>query len=286
MTAQQSGAAQAKGAQPNQAFSNIGKAAPLSSASKLPTAIAVILIVLLAAAAYVAFMPKGAQVPPQNGLAVNNSTQLPPQGEQNISGNQTPALPEEVPVPANPSPDDQTDGQPVLPVVPGGPSAPADPVVIYEPAPIPEPPVVAVPEPVATPAPEPAVPAPTPEPVAPTPAPEPAVSPTPSANASNSSNQSLTHDDYSSQYRVIFRRYSTGGLAPGAFCIARDLGNFVQLHYKMYYGADCVTEKPDQGAFTGFEAFKADKCEFVPCCIKGPLGEYSKGYDFIECGKE
>lgn len=75
-------------------------------------------------------------------------------------------------------------------------------------------------------------------------------------------------------------------MPPSGYCIENSLGNFVQLHYKMYYGSECATEKPGQGAFVGLEQFKADKCELLPCCINGPLGEYSKKYDFIDCGRE
>lgn len=237
--------------------------------NNLPMILAALVIIALAAAAFIYLGPKGEApaVPAPSGQA-NNSSILP---EANNSS-QPPLNPTPKPTPLPPEqPPAGGEGQPILPSLPEAPATPPNNGAASPPA--------ATPEPI--PAEQPPVPAPEP---APTPAPEPPPAAPPAANASNASNTSANGTDLSVGYAQVFQRSSTRGTPASGFCIEYDLGHFIQLHYKMYYGSSCTSEKPNTGGYAWLDEFKADKCEFVPCCVNGPLGEYSKGYDTIYCG--
>jgi len=106
---------------------------------------------------------------------------------------------------------------------------------------------------------------------------------TPLANATNQSE--IVGEKLESQYKQIFRRYSSGGLPPSQFCTENSFGELVQFHYKTFYGSECVTEKPGADGFAPISSFTSDKCQFVQCCVKGTSSAYSKKYDYLECGR-
>ena len=75
------------------------------------------------------------------------------------------------------------------------------------------------------------------------------------------------------------------GYTASSFCVENELGNFIQLHYDLFYGTGCSLVKPDTGGFANLSTFEADKCETVPCCVKSLPGDLSKKYDEIDCAR-
>ncbi|MFA6489663.1 MAG: hypothetical protein WCT52_03180 [Candidatus Micrarchaeia archaeon] len=258
----------------NPSLTALGKDGMLPTGkSNLPMIAAALVIIALAAAAFIFLSPKAEAPAIPTPAQTNNSSVLP---EANNSSqlplNTTPELQPELPLP----PAGEEEGQPILPSLPAPPAAYPTEEMPVPPATNPEP---VPPAPAANTTPEP-VPEPPPAVVAPPEQPQPA----PNTSSTNTSNQSSSNTDLSVGYAQVYQRGSTRGTPASGFCIEYELGHIIQLHYKMYYGAGCTSEKPNTGGFATIDEFKAEKCEFVPCCVNGPLNEYSKGYDLIYCG--
>lgn len=66
------------------------------------------------------------------------------------------------------------------------------------------------------------------------------------------------------------------------FCTDRNT-EFYRMHYQEYFGGGCNVPKPKDG-FVGFDDYVATGCTMIPCCINGPYNEYSRSYDYFECG--
>jgi len=66
------------------------------------------------------------------------------------------------------------------------------------------------------------------------------------------------------------------------FCGDRDT-EFYRMHWKEYFGSGCNVAKPKEGHVNLTEYF-ATGCAILPCCINGPDNEYSRQYDYFECG--
>lgn len=81
----------------------------------------------------------------------------------------------------------------------------------------------------------------------------------------------------------FIRQFSSSEVySPSVFCANRNNGTFISTHYKEYWGGECVSEKGKEGTINASEF--PSKCERIPCCLDGPLKEYSKRYDYFECG--
>ena len=87
------------------------------------------------------------------------------------------------------------------------------------------------------------------------------------------------------QSQQKFTRYgkflSSTGMPLEDFCNERG-GGFYRAHYKEYWGGECLSEKGKDG-YSNITEFKP-RCDFIQCCFKGLLGEYSISYDYFECG--
>ncbi|MFA6213652.1 MAG: hypothetical protein WC717_00035 [Candidatus Micrarchaeia archaeon] len=66
------------------------------------------------------------------------------------------------------------------------------------------------------------------------------------------------------------------------FCGDRGM-EFYRMHWKDYYGGDCSSEKGIEG-YVNMTGYVATGCTLLPCCINGPYKEYSRLYDYFECG--
>lgn len=66
------------------------------------------------------------------------------------------------------------------------------------------------------------------------------------------------------------------------FCTDRGM-EFFRMHWREYFGADCSMEKPKEG-YVSMDYYLATGCSVLPCCINGPHNEYSRVYDYFECG--
>ena len=76
---------------------------------------------------------------------------------------------------------------------------------------------------------------------------------------------------------------STGPFPPDKFCTTTGNGTFYRAHYKGYYGGECVSGKPGTDGFANLSDV-ISVCSILPCCVSGPLNEYSTKYDWFECG--
>ena len=117
-----------------------------------------------------------------------------------------------------------------------------------------------------------------PDPVSPPPATTPpnanttTVKTTPKANIS-SPNITFT---YSTRYTTYFPEHLVW------FCDDRGT-EFYRMHWTGYFGGDCSAPKPIEG-FVNFSDYAATGCTQIPCCLNGPYNEYSRSYDYFECG--
>jgi hypothetical protein len=66
------------------------------------------------------------------------------------------------------------------------------------------------------------------------------------------------------------------------FCTDRNTA-FYRMHWQEYFGGDCSVPKPKEG-FVDLGNYTATGCTMIPCCINGPSNEYSRSYDYFECG--
>ena len=97
-------------------------------------------------------------------------------------------------------------------------------------------------------------------------------------NATNPANASVpaTAFQYYSKYTTYFPERLVW------FCTDRK-AEFYRMHWQEYYGGDCITQKAKDG-FVNFSDYVATGCTLIPCCISGPYNEYSRLYDYFECG--
>jgi len=71
---------------------------------------------------------------------------------------------------------------------------------------------------------------------------------------------------------------------PDSYCNqVQNGGTFIRAHWQEYWGGDCVTEKLRKEGYVNLSSIKST-CEFLPCCLNGPMKEYSIGYNWFECG--
>jgi len=66
------------------------------------------------------------------------------------------------------------------------------------------------------------------------------------------------------------------------FCTDRKT-EFYRMHWQEYFGGGCNVAKPKEG-FVNLSDYTATGCTVLPCCINGPYNEYSRNYDYFECG--
>lgn len=101
----------------------------------------------------------------------------------------------------------------------------------------------------------------------------------PKANASNAINATnATHFTYSRRFNSYFPEHLDW------FCTDRDM-EFYRMHWQEYFGGGCSVTKPKEGYVT-YDEYVATNCTLLPCCINGPYNEYSRSYDYFECGYE
>ena len=93
------------------------------------------------------------------------------------------------------------------------------------------------------------------------------------ANATNASSQPFA---YSHKYTTYYPEHLVW------FCTDRKT-EFYRMHYQEYFGGGCNVPRPKDG-FVGFDDYIATGCTMIPCCINGPYNEYSRSYDYFECG--
>jgi len=81
-----------------------------------------------------------------------------------------------------------------------------------------------------------------------------------------------------------FSRFtSTGPTVTAKFCATQNNGTLYRVHYKGYYGAECISEKPGDEGFANL-TFIYEKCTFLPCCISSDSKASSQKFDWFECG--
>jgi hypothetical protein len=68
------------------------------------------------------------------------------------------------------------------------------------------------------------------------------------------------------------------------FCTDRNM-EFYRMHWQEYFGGGCSVAKPKEG-YVAYDEYIATNCTILPCCINGPYNEYSRSYDYFECGYE
>ena len=102
----------------------------------------------------------------------------------------------------------------------------------------------------------------------------------PKANATNATNDSSTIKAYSfsRKYTSYFPEHLDW------FCTDRNM-EFYRMHWQEYFGGGCNAEKP-KGGYVGYDEYVATNCTILPCCINGPYNEYSRSYNYFECGYE
>ncbi|MFA6908093.1 MAG: hypothetical protein WC263_04680 [Candidatus Micrarchaeia archaeon] len=66
------------------------------------------------------------------------------------------------------------------------------------------------------------------------------------------------------------------------FCPDRK-SEFYRVHWVEYFGGGCSVPKPKDG-YVDFGNYTATGCTMIPCCVNGPYDEYSRSYDYFECG--
>jgi hypothetical protein len=96
------------------------------------------------------------------------------------------------------------------------------------------------------------------------------------ANATNATN--ATYFSYSRRFNSYFPERLDW------FCTDRDM-EFYRMHWQEYFGGGCSVGKPKEGYVT-YDEYIATNCTLLPCCINGPYNEYSRSYDYFECGYE
>ena len=100
---------------------------------------------------------------------------------------------------------------------------------------------------------------------------------TTAANATSPANNSTSATfRYTRKYTTYYPEHLVW------FCTDRD-GEFYRMHWVEFFGGDCNVPKPKEG-FVGFDNYTATGCTMVPCCVNGPYNEYSRSYDYFECG--
>jgi len=82
--------------------------------------------------------------------------------------------------------------------------------------------------------------------------------------------------NYSNRYTTYFPEHLVW------FCPDRNI-TFYRMHWIEYYGGNCNTPKPKEG-YVNFSDYEATGCISIPCCINGPYDEYSRSYNYFECG--
>jgi len=109
---------------------------------------------------------------------------------------------------------------------------------------------------------------------------KPIASAIPAANASKAANASGASGfppfAYSHKYTTYYPEHLVW------FCGDRGT-EFYRMHWTEYFGGDCSVEKPKEG-YANLSDYAATGCTMVPCCINGPYNEYSRSYDYFECG--
>ena len=99
----------------------------------------------------------------------------------------------------------------------------------------------------------------------------------PKANTSSAANASSAATfKYSNRYTTYYPEKLVW------FCEDRKTG-FYRMHWKEYFGGGCSVEKPKDG-YVNLTEYEATGCTILPCCINGPYNEYSRSYDYFECG--
>jgi len=96
------------------------------------------------------------------------------------------------------------------------------------------------------------------------------------ANATNATN--ATYFTYSRRFNSYFPEHLDW------FCTDRNM-EFYRMHWQEYFGGGCSVAKPKEGYVT-YDEYVATNCTLLPCCINGPYNEYSRSYDYFECGYE
>ena len=81
---------------------------------------------------------------------------------------------------------------------------------------------------------------------------------------------------YTSKYTAYFPEHLAW------FCANRS-SEFYRMHWKEYFGGGCSAPKPNEG-FVDLDNYTATGCTLIPCCVDGPNSEYSRSYDYFECG--
>jgi len=84
------------------------------------------------------------------------------------------------------------------------------------------------------------------------------------------------------EFSTVKQFMSSGIYSPSVFCANTNNGTFTSVHYKEYWGGECINAKGKDGTLNSSEF--PSKCERIPCCLKGPFNEYSMRYDYFECG--
>jgi len=100
---------------------------------------------------------------------------------------------------------------------------------------------------------------------------------TTTANATSPANNSTAATfAYSRKYTTYYPEHLVW------FCTDRN-SEFYRMHWVEFFGGDCNVPKPKDG-FVSFDNYTATGCTMIPCCVNGPYNEYSRSYDYFECG--
>jgi hypothetical protein len=79
----------------------------------------------------------------------------------------------------------------------------------------------------------------------------------------------------------ITRHVATAGDPVIKFCKLHG-GVFLQAHYTEFWGVDCFSSKGKEG-FANQSQFPT-QCEFLSCCVNDLSTDFSRNYDYFECG--
>jgi hypothetical protein len=82
------------------------------------------------------------------------------------------------------------------------------------------------------------------------------------------------------KYSIKYTTYFPERLA--WFCVDRGM-EFYRMHYQDYFGGGCDVVKPKSG-YVNYTEYMSTGCTILPCCLDGPYNEYSRSYDYFECG--
>jgi len=99
-----------------------------------------------------------------------------------------------------------------------------------------------------------------------------------STNASAAASNSTTAKTFN-----FYRKYTTYYPEHLAWFCPDRKSEFYRVHWTEYFGGDCNVPKPKDG-FVDFAGYNATGCTMLPCCVNGPYNEYSRSYDYFECG--